>query len=221
MTKTTFRSAVPRCDARAACLLAAGAAFAVDREHQQIKADIRMLQEQAQQLQALADRPGRRAESRELAPRRSNRARAQGVRRRQSADGQPLRRHPHRPREGGRDQRAPVVALAGNGSAAHVAATARRCGRARRPPTATPHALAPRRRCDGTAAGAGKLQNGCGSDVRRLHGGQLPSGDAGIRGVPELLSQGRSWPPRLSSYIGESYFNAGKVGPMRRPPTIA
>jgi tol-pal system protein YbgF len=50
MTMKPFRSAVVCLALVCAC---ATPAFAVDREHQQIMADIRMLQEQAQQLQAL------------------------------------------------------------------------------------------------------------------------------------------------------------------------
>lgn len=50
MTMNPFRSAVVCLALVSVC---ATPAFAVDREHQQIMADIRMLQEQAQQLQAL------------------------------------------------------------------------------------------------------------------------------------------------------------------------
>jgi tol-pal system protein YbgF len=52
MTHTTFRVALSGLALAAICLSPAPAA-AVDREHQQIEADIRMLQEQSQQLQQM------------------------------------------------------------------------------------------------------------------------------------------------------------------------
>jgi tol-pal system protein YbgF len=52
MTNTPFRSAVLGLALAVVCL-SSSTASAVDREHQQIEADIRMLQEQAQQLQQM------------------------------------------------------------------------------------------------------------------------------------------------------------------------
>ncbi len=52
MTTRTFRTVAPVLALALVCLCAAPAA-AVDREHQQLEADIRMLQEQAQQLQQM------------------------------------------------------------------------------------------------------------------------------------------------------------------------
>src|SRR5258706_4874041 len=52
MTTRTFRTGAPVLALALVCLCAAPAA-AVDREHQQLEADIRMLQEQAQQLQQM------------------------------------------------------------------------------------------------------------------------------------------------------------------------
>ena len=81
-------------------------------------ADIRMLQEQNQQLQVVADAARRHAEGAQRAPRRAGQRQSQGVRR-SEPEGRSVRHRPaRRARARGRNQRPHRVALAGGRGAA-------------------------------------------------------------------------------------------------------
>ena len=109
------------------------AAAAANREHQQIVADIRMLQEQTQQLQVSLGAVDRRAEDDRHPARRAGQRHAQGLRGSETDHRRPDRRDPHRPREARRYERAPLVAVAGSRIAALVAGSQgpRSCRRTR------------------------------------------------------------------------------------------
>ena len=107
----------------ASLLFTPDAAAAANREHQQIVADIRMLQEQTQQLQVslgeLTD------VLKTIATRLDEQSNvdAQGLCRSEADHRRPDRRDPHRPREARRHERAPLVAVAGSRIAALVPVT--------------------------------------------------------------------------------------------------
>ena len=110
---TTTRAVLSLCLALAYVALTPATPAAADREHQQIMADLRMLQEQTQQLQALMNDLGEALKAVNSRIEDQTGARAQGVRRRQGADGHHVGRFARRAREGRRDQRAARLDYAG------------------------------------------------------------------------------------------------------------
>ena len=96
------------CGAGGWCSARASPAAAADKAHQQLMAEIRMLQEQQQQLQQMMGGAGRHTENGHRPRSTIRRDEPEGVRRSEGANRQRRRRGPGPAREGGRHQR-PVV----------------------------------------------------------------------------------------------------------------